>query len=173
MAAKPAAENAEAPKKSKKMLIIVIAVVLVLVIGGVAGFLFWKKKQAAEEEAGDAPAATEVKHKKAAHPPEFMPIDNMVVNLADPGGNRFAQIGITLQLDTAATGEIIKKYMPAVRNGVLMVISRRTAEELLTGTGKEQLAQDLLTLIRDTTDLHGSKKSEPIEAVLFSSFIVQ
>lgn len=173
MSAKPAADNAEAKPKSKKMLIIIVAVLVLVLAGGGAAFFLLKKKNANDEEGGDTHAPAEVKTKKAGTPPEFMAIDNMVVNLADPGGNRFAQIGITLQLDAAATGETIKKYMPAVRNGILLVISRRTAEELLTPTGKEQLAKDILELVRNTTDLHGGKKHEPIEAVLFSSFIVR
>ena len=173
MSAKPAADNAEAKPKSKKMLIIIVAVLVLVLAAGGAFFVLKKKHSADDEEGADSHAAAEVKPKKAGTPPEFMPIDNMVVNLADQGGSRFAQIGITLQLDTAATGEVVKKYMPAVRNGVLMVISRRTAEELLTAAGKEQLANDILALVRETTGLEGSKRHQPIEAVLFSSFIVQ
>ena len=83
----------EKPKGKKKLLIIVIVAVLLLVGLGVGGFLFLKSRNAAEEDAEDKPAATAVNPKT---PPAFLPLENMVVNLADPGGDRYAQIGITL-----------------------------------------------------------------------------
>jgi flagellar FliL protein len=173
MATKAPAAEAEAPKKGKKMLIIILAVVVLLVaLGGGAAVLLLKKKNTGdgEEEADAAPA----KHSKVdPHaPPTFLPLDNMVVNLADPGGNRFAQVGITLQLSDAKTGELIKTFMPSIRNGILLLLSQRTTEELLQVQGKEQLAADIIAEISKQLGYEG-KRNNPIQAVLFSSFIVQ
>ena len=85
---------AAAPAKSKKMLLIIIGVVVaVLVIGGgaAAWFISSRSHAAEDEEGGGAPAAHKESPKVA---PTFLPMENMVVNLADPGGDRFAQIGI-------------------------------------------------------------------------------
>jgi len=68
-----------------------------------------------EEEDG-APAPRKAAAAKVA--PTFMPIENMVVNLADPGGDRFAQIGITLELEDAKTAEQVKQYLPAIRSAI-------------------------------------------------------
>ncbi len=173
MAAKPAAEGAEAAKpKSKKMLIIIVAAVVALGGGG-AAFFVMKSKSSGEE--GEAKVEKEaVKHSKPATPPVFMPIDSLVVNLADQGGGRFAQVGITLQIMDAPTGDAIKGLMPVLRNGILKSVSKRTSEELLGPDGKDKLAEELLEFIREETDMPANKKGySPVEAVLFSSFIVQ
>lgn len=168
----PAAGEAEAkPAKGKKMLIIILAVVILLVVagGGAAFFLLKKKGADAEHEEEAAPAKTKVDLKA---PPTFLPLENMVVNLADPGGNRFAQVGITLQVDNAATGDAIKAFMPSIRNGILLILSQRSTEELLQVQGKEQLSADIIAEVSRQLGFEG-KKQNPIQAVLFSSFIVQ
>jgi flagellar protein FliL len=168
----PAAGEAEAkPAKGKKMLIIILAVVILLVVagGGAAFFLLKKKGADAEGEEEAAPAKAKVDLKA---PPTFLPLENMVVNLADPGGNRFAQVGITLQLDSLATGDAVKAFMPSIRNGILLLLSQRTTDELLQVQGKEQLAADIIAEVSRQLGFEG-KKQNPIQAVLFSSFIVQ
>jgi flagellar FliL protein len=176
MSAKPPAEGAEAAKpKSKKMLFIIIGVV-VLALGGGGAFFFLKKGDHADSEEGDGKAATKetAKHSKPATPPVFMPIESLVVNLGDQGASRFAQVGITLQIMDAPTGEAIKALMPVLRNGILKAVSKRTSADLLSPDGKDKLAEEILELIREVTDMPTNKKGySPVEAVLFSSFIVQ
>ncbi len=84
------------------------------------------RSQAAEDEEGAEP----VRKEAVKVVPTFLPMENMVVNLADPGGERFAQIGITLKLADAKTAEQIKQYMPSIRSGILLLLSQRTSEEL-------------------------------------------
>lgn len=169
----PAAGEAEAkPAKGKKMLIIILAVVILVVVLGAGAAFFLLKKQGADEgaEAEEAPAKASKVDPKS--PPTYLPLENMVVNLADPGGNRFAQVGITLQLADLATSDAIKVFMPGIRNGILLILSQRTTEELLQVQGKEQLAADIIAEISRQLGYEG-KKQNPIQAVLFSSFIVQ
>ncbi len=184
---------AAAPAKSKKMLIIIIGVVVaVLVIGGGAAAWFISSRSHADEEDGAAPARKEAP--KVA--PTFLPMENMVVNLADPGGDRFAQIGITLELEDAKTAEQVKLYLPSIRSGILMLVSQRTSTELLQREGKEKLATDILREVsrplgytvpteraraaatdkeEDAEDRPSRRRTErnPVHRVLFSSFIIQ
>jgi flagellar FliL protein len=188
---KPAEAEGEKPKaKSKKMLIIIIAAVAVLALGG-GGAYFYISKQRAAAAAEDGEEAAPAKSAKDAHkaPPTYLPLDNMVVNLADPGGERVAQVGITLELLDAKATEQVKAYLPTIRSGVLMLISQRTAEELLKSEGKEKLAKDIVREAslpfgggdeeheEDTSAKKKKKKAEhpefPVVGVLFSSFIVQ
>jgi flagellar FliL protein len=197
VAAKPeAVDVGDAPKpaKSKKMLIIIVAAVVVLALGG--GGAFWyisKQRAAAAEEGEDAAPTKSASHAGPKTAPAYLPLDNMVVNLADPGGERVAQVGITLEVTDAHAGDTVKAFLPTIRSGILMLISQRTAEELLTQEGKQKLAKDIL---RETAlpfgggddEEHGDgaapakkKKSAaksghgdlPVVGVLFSSFIVQ
>ena len=203
MAAKPDAGDAEdtgkAPAKSKKLLIIIVAAVLVVALGGGGAFFFISKQRAAAAAAEDGEETTAPKSAVSAAPkvpPAYLPLDSMVVNLADPGGERVAQVGITLEVSDIPSVDKVKAFLPTIRSGVLMLISQRTAEELLTQEGKQKLAKDIL---RETSrpfgggaddvqeaepaDASNSKKNKskakarqleyPVFGVLFSSFIIQ
>lgn len=172
----PAAGAEPAPPKSKKLLIIILALVVLLAAGGAAAVFLLMGKSHEDEDGEAAPAKAEKakpKKKEAATPPTFMPLEAVVVNLADPGSTRYAQVGITLQVEDAKTADEVKKFMPAIRNGILMAISRRTAEELLSAEGKEKLAAEILDLVQKTAGMEPYKGYSPVEAVLFSSIIVQ
>lgn len=192
MSTKPA-EVTAAPPKSKKMLLIVVAVVLILVFAGL-GTVMYLNKQRAAAELGDEERPV-AKHVETA-PPTYLPLDNMVVNLADQGGERVAQVGITLELQNAAAAEKVKQYLPTIRSDVLLLVSQRTSEELLKIEGKEKLAKDILRAAAEPfgglddeeeeveTSKDGSKPKstrkrrraavdQPVQRVLFSSFIVQ
>ena len=191
MSANPkAAESAEgekAPANSKKMVIIIAAVVVLLAVVGGGAFIYISKQRAAAEDGAEPAPAKAAAHAAPKTPPVYLPMDNMVVNLADPGGERVAQVGVTLEVADAHASDTVKAYLPTIRSGVLMLISQRTADELLKQEGKEKLAADIL---RETTLPFGggedegesaSKKSKkkavhveyPVTNVLFSSFIVQ
>ncbi|TAK99060.1 MAG: flagellar basal body rod protein [Aquabacterium sp.] len=175
MSAAPAAAPAEgeAPKKGpKKLIIIIAAVVLLLVLGG-GGAFFMMKKKAAEAEAaaaaededggGHAKPAKEAKkpeHGKGEHgsPPAFVPLEPFVVNLADRDSERFAQVGITLQVDDPHMAEEMKAYMPAIRNAVLLILSHKSSEELLTTEGKTKLANEIR---RDAARAMGYEIEDP------------
>ncbi|MFC3686436.1 flagellar basal body-associated FliL family protein [Hydrogenophaga luteola] len=194
-AAAPANGEAPAKPKSKKLLFIIIGVVVLALVGAGAAFFLLKKSHSEDEEDGTEVTAEDEGHaaplRDPKTPPTFLPLDSMVVNLADPGGNRFAQLGITLQLADAKTGEDMKTYMPSIRNGILILVSQRTAEQMLRADGKQALTQDIMAEISDVMGYDyehpdaepepspkGKKKKKkaapnPIEGVLFSSFIVQ
>lgn len=195
MATKPAeAAAAVAPPKSKKLLLIVVGVVLFVTLA-VVGTIIYVNKQRAAVEFGDE-VARPVARQVETGPPTYLPLDNMVVNLADPGGERVAQIGITLELQNAAAVDKVKQYLPTIRSGILLLASQRTSEDLLKIEGKEKLARDILReasepfggIDEDEDEVDTSKNGnkakstrkrrrapvdQPIQRVLFSSFIVQ
>lgn len=174
MSAAPAATaEGEAPKKGSKKLIIIIiaAVALLLVVGGGGAFFMMKKKAAdaeaaaaAEDEDGAKPAqeAKKPEHGKGEHgsPPAFVPLDPFVVNLADRDSERFAQVGITLQVDDPHMAEEMKAYMPAIRNAVLLILSHKSSDELLSAEGKQKLAQEIR---REAARAMGYEVEDPVE----------
>jgi flagellar FliL protein len=212
MSAAPAATADAAPpaKGGKKKLIIIIAVVLLLVLGGGgAAFMLLKKKPAEGEEGADGdghgkpaaeahePAVKPKPKHDPKHPPVFVPLDPFTVNLADKDSERYAQIAVTLEIDDAKTADELKVYMPAIRNNILMVLSHKTAAQLLTREGKEKLATSILyAAVRPlgyeidedeedeshaaAADAPAKKKKKkkapptlPVSAVHFANFIVQ
>jgi flagellar protein FliL len=146
----------EAPKKKSKKLLFIIVGVVVLALAGAGGALFILKKNTADEH-GDEEAAAEESHKSKT-PPTFLPLENMVVNLA--------------------TEAAVKVYLPSIRSQILVLISQRTAEEMLQVQGKEKLAADIIATVSKEMGYASAKAGakappNPVQAVLFSSFIVQ
>ena len=196
MATKPDAAKSEAdepvikPPKSKKILLIGAIVFVVLALAGAGAWYVLSQRSAEDEE------EVAVEQVEPMGPPVFFPLENMVVNLADPGGDKVAQIGITLELADSVAMDTIKIYLPSIRNGVLLLISQRTAEEMLQLEGKEKLAADILreasrpfevavniskkstanaakAKAKKKSASPAAKNDAPVRSVLFSSFIVQ
>ena len=203
MSAAAAADAVEVPrKKGGKKLVLILAIVgLLLAVAGGAAVCVMKRNAAAAaaaEEEGDDPAAEHATAKKKdahAAPPTFLPLEPFVVNLADREQERYAQIGITLQVDDPQVAEQLKAYMPAIRNGVLMILAHKTSAELLDREGKLKLADEIMReSVRplgielddedaDESETHDAKPAKkkkrkapvhnPVEHVHFSSFIIQ
>lgn len=192
--------DAPAPKSKKKLFIILGVVALLLAAAGIGGVMYMQQKARAqalaEEEAEDAGERAPDKHKHAAKDakslPVFLPIEAFTVNLADRDGSRYAQVTITLELDDAKTGDLIKGYMPAVRNNVLLLLSSKTSSQLLDPQGKVALAKEIhrevlrpLGIEVEEPDEEEVRERErkrkkprpapvyPVRAVHFSNFIVQ
>lgn len=179
----PVEKGGEAPKKkSKKLLLIVIGVVVLALAGAAAAVILMKKNAADDEGLEDEPVAA-VEKVDPKNPPTYLPLDSMVVNLADPGGSRFAQLGITLKLQDEDTAKAVKSRMPSVRNSVLILVSQRTADELLSIQGKQKLVADIIHSVSremgyDSSAPQGAGKrgntsDNPVQDVLFSGFLVQ
>ena len=123
----------------------------------------------AAEEAGDDDGAPHAAAKiDPMHAPAYLPLDPFVVNLADRNIDRYAQIGITLELDNAAVGDEMRAYMPAIRNSILMILANKASTDLLDRAGKERLA---LEIQREVVRPLGIEPSEiePISSALMSS----
>lgn len=159
------------------------ALVAVLLVVG-AAMMLMMMNQKDEDEAAE---------KTAVLVPTFLPLENLVVNLSDAGGDRFIQLGITLELVDDKTADQVKQFMPSIRDGILRLVSQRTANELLQREGKEQLAADIRQEVarplgagkrvqraRDEfddedmdDDMPRRRAGNPVRRVLFSSFIIQ
>ena len=196
MSTAPVAHATAAPKGKKKLIVILAVVALVLAVGGGAAVMLMKKKAADAEvdSDGPAPAAKMAQHDPKAVP-TFAPLEPFTVNLADRDSERFAQVGITLELEDAAMADQIKAYMPAIRNNILLAIADRTAAELQGREGKQLLAEKIR---RETARALGIEVEEedvaadesvdkkpvnkkkkrapqalPVRSVHFSNFIIQ
>jgi flagellar FliL protein len=151
-AAAPAAvvEDTPVPTKGKKKLIIIIAIALLVVLvgGGAALFVIKKRAAAAAEEAADESAATAQQDpaEQVGHrvPPTYVALDPFVVNLADKDAERYAQVGLTLEVDDPKFAAEMKLYMPAIRNAILMILAHKSSAELLERSGKEALAAEIM-----------------------------
>ena len=169
-AAEPA--NAAPPPKGRMKLVIGIAVAVLLAGGAAAGgtwFLLGKKGAEGGAPAAEAKAEEDTRHADAT----YLALENLIVNLADPGGERVAQIGITLDVKDEKTAARLKTLMPVVRSRMLVLVSQRSSEELLKRDGKEKLAEDITAEVGRVLNPEAGRGGNAVRGVLFSSFIVQ
>lgn len=203
MSTAAAAADAAPPPKGKKKLILIVAAVVVLALVGAGAFLMLKKKPAEEGEEGaegdhaPAKAAVAKKHDPKAAP-TFVPLEPFTVNLADRDAERYAQVGITLEVEDPHLADTIKQYMPAIRNNILLALADKTASQLQERDGKTKLAEQVRREtaramgyeVEDPEDEEDAAKADdapkkkakkkkkaeaplPVTAVHFSNFIIQ
>ncbi|MCL2344560.1 MAG: flagellar basal body-associated FliL family protein [Desulfobulbus sp.] len=180
--AKPANESsAVAPNKGKKLLIIILALLL-LVMLGIGGIVYMNKLNHAADNGDDEYAEETVKPKKprkkeSLAPPAFINLEPFTVNLVPETGDQYLQVVLSLELDDPAAELAVKALMPRIRNDITLLLSSRKASELMSKEGKEQLAQALKDAINLAVEPPRGKKTGPItgpvDAVLFTSFIIQ
>lgn len=193
-AAKPEAPKGEAPvaapprNRSKQMLIMIIAGVLLLaILGGGAALFLTKKKPAATD--GEEETSEVTTKKKAAHakPPVFMQLEPFTVNLQPEAGDQFLQVVLNFQVGTEKEAEEVKTYMPAMRHQILMLLSSKKPSEISTVEGRETLAGEIKDKANGVlgfeepspkkkskhTEEDAEESAQPVQAVLFTSFIIQ
>jgi flagellar FliL protein len=190
MSTAAAAEGAVPVKSGKKKLVIVLALALLLLAAGGGALVFWLKAKAhaaqlaeEEEEAGEKQPGKPVAQRDPKAVPVFVALDNFTVNLADREADRYAQIGISLELADAKAAEKIKVFMPAIRNNILMVLAHKRSSDLLERSGKEKLAEEVQRETERALGLEppapgaaarkGETEPRPVIAVHFSNFIIQ
>ena len=161
-----------APKKKFAKLILLVLGGVLLAAGGAGGAWF--------ALGGRPAAAAHAPEPEAPKKPLFTTLEPFTVNLHDPRGERFAQVGVTLQFDDPDMEATIKDRLPAVRNNILMLISSKQMEELLTVEGKQALADQIRTQAGRALGVEpkavgkdGKPVENPIRQILFSQFIVQ
>jgi flagellar FliL protein len=172
MKADPKADAAPAAGGKSKLMIIVAALVLVLGLGGGAAWFFLHGSADAEAHE-DAPKKEHgsKKKKKSEAPPEYVAIEPFTVNLQPENGDQYLQVAFTLQVEGPENVEAIKSNMAKVRSRVLLLLSGKKASEISTVEGKQQLAGEILAVVKEPFESHGDEQE--VADVLFTSFIIQ
>jgi flagellar FliL protein len=171
------AEGEEIKKKGKSKLIILI-VLLLLVLGGAGGGWYWwthiKNANAETTEDDDGADVSKKKKKKRKDKedagPVFVSLDAFTVNLQGED-QQLLQTAITLQMADEEDAAKIKQHMPLIRSRLVMLLSSKHAQEVLTAEGKMKLAQEIAEQVKQPF-FPGDYPLE-IQNVLFTSFIVQ
>ncbi|HEY0891802.1 MAG TPA: flagellar basal body-associated FliL family protein [Cellvibrio sp.] len=189
MAAAPKAKNdagnadaAADAKKKKKKLFLIVGLAVALIAISIGGTVVALKFLAPAPPAGEA---AEEEHAESTWAPalyyEMTP--NFTINFNVNGRQRYLQAAITLLYRDPLLEELLKLHMPAIRNGLVMLLSAKNFEELQTNEGKEVLREEALEIIRSQLQkeqeaLVTSGKSEEVssanvEQVLFTNFVMQ
>jgi flagellar FliL protein len=164
------------PKKGKsRKLLIGGAVAALLAMSAGGGYFFMRKPAVDVAATGEAKGSEKGAHKTAEKAPYkpmmYVPLETFTVNLHRASEERYLQVTINLELMDAAAADAVKQQMPSIRNRVLLLLSSKGAEELMTRDGKEKLSADIAAELRKTLDGAGPNKG--LEQVLFSHFVIQ
>lgn len=173
MKADPKADAAAPASGGKNKLFILIgALVVVLGLGGGAAWYFLHGSDGgAASSRKEHSAGSDKKKKGKEAPPEYLAIEPFTVNLQPENGDQYLQIAFTLQVDGAEQAEVIKNNMAKVRSRVLLLLSGKKASEINTVQGKQQLAGEILAVVKEPFTEHGDEQE--VSDVLFTSFIIQ
>jgi len=98
-----------------------------------------------------------------------------VVNFQDDKKRaRFLKAEISIMAKAPAVQEAITQNLPAVRNALVMLLSRQVYEQLMTPEGKEKLRTDALEEVKAVlTKVAGAKKAKGVKDLFFSSLVMQ
>lgn len=189
--------EAPAPKKRGKLILFIVIGVLVLVLGGGgAAFFLMKKKAVDETEDGDEPtkdAKAKKKDKKADHatPPSFHKFDKpFTVKLQTEQQEAYLQAEVQLRVLDPAALELLKQYDPELKHRIMLILLTKKASELGTAQGVQRLSNEIRETVNNTLEPPAVRKRKdakveakepgdtaapdaPVQAVLFTSFIIQ
>jgi flagellar FliL protein len=94
----------------------------------------------------------------------------LVVNFEDGSAVRFLQISMEIMAHDEKAIDSVQKNNPVIRNNLLLLMSNRNYQSLMSREGKEKLRQEALTEIRAVQKKEGSPD---VDDLLFTSFVVQ
>jgi len=172
-----------APKKSGGLMgklmngVGIFALTLVAVVLG--GFINAKLHPLPEMQLDkDGRITAIVSAAKAAHGEEgaakatvYYAIDPpLVVNFEDGSVVRFLQITMEVMAHDQKAVDSVQKNIPLIRNNLLLLMSNRNYQSMMSRDGKEKLRQEALAEIRAVQKKEGGPD---VDDVLFTSFVVQ
>jgi flagellar protein FliL len=161
-----AAPVAKAAPRKKPWLLIGIAGAVLLASGGTGAWLLMAHN-APKKTTAAAPAAP------PSGPPLYVALDPpFVSNFEGDQQVRFLQVTAQIMTHDPKTVEALKAEDPIIRNDLLLLFSNQKATDLATNDGKERLRAAALAAVRKVL-AENDGKPEKVDAVLFTSFVMQ
>jgi flagellar FliL protein len=106
-----------------------------------------------------------------AKPAVYYAIDPpLVVNFEDGSVVRFLQITMEIMAHDQKAIDSVQKNIPLIRNNLLLLMSNRNYQSMMSREGKEKLRQEALTEVRAVQKKEGSPD---VDDLLFTTFVVQ
>ncbi|QII85677.1 flagellar basal body-associated protein FliL [Bordetella hinzii] len=165
--------------------LLALLVLLLVVVASVAGTWYFMSRyqqqqlQAAAVQLGvgqTAGAAPTTFVPPPAQPavvpaPIFIPLEAFTVTLHDADAERIMHVGLTLRVSDDQSRQRIERYMPEVRNRILMILSSQTPQSVQTLDGKQAMAKTLQAAVNKP--FSPLPDGQFVTDVLFTAFVVQ
>ena len=158
--------QAEAPQASggkKKLVIIVAGLVLVIAGAGIA-----LSMMGGDDELDADAAAAE------AAPPQSIYIDlepEFVINFRDKNDRaKFLKAELSVSTTEEDVEEAVGRHMPAIRNSLVLLLSRQIYDDLVPHEGKERLRAQALSEVQAVLKAQIGKPG--VDDLYFSNFVM-
>ncbi|MEZ5559250.1 MAG: flagellar basal body-associated FliL family protein [Pseudomonadales bacterium] len=127
-------------------------------VGAVALLLAWAA-------AGAEEAASEVRYV------ELQPAFVTNFGISDNGRLQYVKADVSVRVDSQAGEMAARTHLPALRNAMVLLLSRQDEASVSTSSGREAIRAEALADLRAVLE---QEEGQPyIEEVLFTNFIVQ
>ncbi|MEQ8231926.1 MAG: flagellar basal body-associated FliL family protein [Gammaproteobacteria bacterium] len=160
-------KEAAATGGSNKKLIIIIGLLATLLVGGggVTAMLLLGGKDDAEAE------VAEVEEEKPAESVYIELKPEFVINFRDRNDRtKFLKAEMAVSTRDSDVEEAVTRHMPAIRNNLVLLLSRQIYEDLLPNEGKEALRQQALAEVQSVLEAEIGKPG--VEDLFFSNFVM-
>ncbi|GAB7141069.1 flagellar basal body-associated FliL family protein [Deferribacterales bacterium RsTz2092] len=163
-------EGQEEPKKKKSPILLITILLVALAGAGIAVKMFVLKPSGDGATAGGdgGAVAHQVAPSVVAEPGPMQAYPPFLVNLADPGGQRYLKASIALELskEPGFPAEITVKEA-RIKDVIISVLSGKTSDEVASMQGKVALRQEILR--RLNTIMAGGRVTD----VFITEFVMQ
>lgn len=166
-------ERNETPLKKKRSKLIVVLLILILLGAGGAGAYFFFGDQILERFMPNVSAGRSLPKKAAAAEQKkggaggpILTLDPFIFNLAG-NSSRFAKVSLAVSLQNAKAFEDAKKMIPVLRDKALMVLSAKSAEELIDVNKRDPIKIELQNSLKQLF-----KEKEDLESVYITDIII-
>ncbi len=119
----------------------------------------------------DLRAATTETPEPAIAEPLFISLDPFTVSLRDEDGSHVLYTGITLRVKDERSRDMLKDYMPEVRDRVLRTLTQQSTRQIQAPDGREVIADQLQEVL--TNPFQPNPEGPAITSVLFTAYVVQ
>lgn len=104
--------------------------------------------------------------------PRYFTLDpNLIVNFEGGGRVRYLQLGIELMTRDEQALEALERHAPVIRNDLILLLSDKTYDELMTRNGKEALREAALEQVQAVlSERYGGPG---VEKLYFTNFVMQ
>jgi len=101
-------------------------------------------------------------------PQSYVDLKDYVVNLADPGGNRFLKVKMKMIVESDQVANEFSANGAKISDEIITFLSTKKVEELISPLGKKVLKRQLMDLLNEKV-----LKAGDVQDIFFTDFVIQ
>jgi flagellar protein FliL len=154
---------------SNKLMLILIGVLFVLVLAMGGGmFMIWSKLSSAAPKPTGPEGEKGSEKTKVEQMGKIQSLETFIVNLSDPGGNRYLRVTMDLEVTGGKPAEDeVARRVPQMRDAILMILPSKRFADISSTEGKTAVREELHAA------LNGLLTSGKIARIYFKEFVIQ